>query len=334
MIGTSKEPLLAKTKARPLSWTGLWEAFVYLAAGVAFVCTTMGFLGRYWWVFDLTSHFRIQYLALSVSIGALCVLRRRWRLSFLFLILAIVNVLPVSPYLLRNSASNAKHPPNTIRAVLINVHTQNRRFDRVRDFTLSTKPDFIVLEEVNSEWLQSLREIKKALPYSVEAAREDNFGIVLLSRHPLINSEVIHLGGAEVPSVLARIDVRGTVLTVLGTHPLPPGGREYSQLRKEQLAAIADFLNRQKGSKVLLGDLNTTPWNHYFRQLVEGTGLTDSARGFGLQPTWPTSVTVLRIPIDHCLLSPDLKAVERTIGPNVGSDHFPLIVDFVAQPAN
>src|SRR5262249_47853040 len=143
----------------------------------------------------------------------------------------------------------------------------------------------------------------------------------------------VYVGDAEVPSVLARADVHGTSLTIVGSHPLPPGGREYSRLRNQQLDAVARFINGQAGPTVLLGDLNATPWNFYFRRFVKSTGLKDSSMGFGLQPTWPAGFLPLRIPIDHCLLSPELKVVRRLVGPNVGSDHLPLILEVVPEKA-
>ena len=59
---------------------------------------------------------------------------------------------------------------------------------------------------------------------------------------------------------------------------------------------------------------------------MEG-GLINSQRGFGVQATWPVAGGFApRIPLDHCLHSPDLATVDRRMGPAVGSDHLPLVV--------
>jgi hypothetical protein len=42
--------------------------------------------------------------------------------------------------------------------------------------------------------------------------------------------------------------------------------------------------------------------------------LTDSTCGFGYQPTWPVANRWLRVPIDHCLVSNDIRVVRRKIG--------------------
>jgi hypothetical protein len=56
-------------------------------------------------------------------------------------------------------------------------------------------------------------------------------------------------------------------------------------------------------------------------------------------PTWPTEAKfspikpplswLLLIPIDHFLISPEIKVLDIRTGANVGSDHLPLIADLV-----
>ena len=68
-----------------------------------------------------------------------------------------------------------------------------------------------------------------------------------------------------------------------------------------------------------------------FRKLLADSGLNDSANGFGVQPSWPTFIAPLAIPIDHCLHSDEIHIHDRQIGDDVASDHFPLIVDFAIK---
>jgi endonuclease/exonuclease/phosphatase (EEP) superfamily protein YafD len=61
------------------------------------------------------------------------------------------------------------------------------------------------------------------------------------------------------------------------------------------------------------------------------TGLKNSRRGFGILPTWPTFLPLLSIPIDHFLLSPEFAVLKTGQGPNIGSDHVPLITELMLQ---
>lgn len=139
------------------------------------------------------------------------------------------------------------------------------------------------------------------------------------------------VGTGEVPSILATVETGGaggSALRAVATHPLPPAGREYSRWRNEQRDALATY-GQSSQPVLLLGDLNTTPWNCHFRRLLKRSGLRNSARGYGVQPTWPNLPAPLRIPIDHCLHSDEIFVVDRRVGPDVSSDHYPVIVEFV-----
>jgi endonuclease/exonuclease/phosphatase family metal-dependent hydrolase len=63
--------------------------------------------------------------------------------------------------------------------------------------------------------------------------------------------------------------------------------------------------------------------------LIERIGLINAREGFGVLPTWPTyyGSTALMIPIDHCLVSEDIRVFNIRTGAHIGSDHLPLIVD-------
>jgi endonuclease/exonuclease/phosphatase (EEP) superfamily protein YafD len=78
-----------------------------------------------------------------------------------------------------------------------------------------------------------------------------------------------------------------------------------------------------------MGDLNATPWSRPFRRFVGRSGLCDSRAGFGVQASFPAASALLRIPIDHVLVSCVIGVRNRRIGRDVGSDHLPVIVDLV-----
>ncbi len=67
------------------------------------------------------------------------------------------------------------------------------------------------------------------------------------------------------------------------------------------------------------GDLNAAPWNRHFRRLVKRSGLIDSSKGRGIQPTWPSNNLLLLIPLDHFLHSPEIAVLDKKVGANVGS---------------
>lgn len=298
------------------------------AGTMACVVTLAGFLGRYWWGFELATHFRVQY-ALALGLGALLLAvgrRRRW--AALFAIFALLNAMLLAPRFSTVATAQTGADGPVLRAMLANVNSANRDYSRIRDAIIDRDPDFVVLLEVTPWLLDRLTDLADRYPYRIAAPQEDNFGIAFLSRRPFLQSDIVQFGSPERPSIIAEfaIDRRGFILA--GTHPLPPIGAEMARDRNDQLAKLAEFARQAGQPLLLLGDLNISPWSPYFERLLADSGLRDSGRGRGIQPTWPVRWPPLWIPIDHALFSEGTRILRRETGPDLGSDHYPVIVDF------
>jgi len=301
---------------------GLLTGFGVIVSAVSLV----GFLGRFHWVLDLCSHFRVQYvISLTILGGMLLALRGRKR-GFALLFLAVVNAIPVLPLFFGGQYATPKDSP-VLRVMLLNVNTSQGDPRLVKEAIQEANPDILVLEEISARWMDDLAWLKHSHPYSITQPREDNFGIGLFCKQPLAEGEIAYIGSARVPSILATLRASGSLLRVIATHPTPPTSRDYSRWRDKQLDQLPTFIGRP-GPTILVGDLNVTPWNSHFRRLLQRSGLMDSSRGRGFHPTWPNDNPFLRIPIDHILHSPDVTVVGRRVGRDVASDHYPVVVDF------
>jgi endonuclease/exonuclease/phosphatase (EEP) superfamily protein YafD len=306
---------------------GLFSAASFLAC----VATVLGFLGQWSWLCELFSHFRVHYLVGLLVLSLLLLIGKHKKEAFLCFVFALINLCCVLPLLLsKEQISPLDYPFGHHRCMLININSELGNPGLVMDAVRQEQPEFLVLEEVTESWMHALSGLTNPLPYCVASPREDNFGIALFSKYPLIGKNILYLGEAEVPSILASVKIDGRILEILATHPLPPISSEYASLRNEQLDRVADCI-KGRSPLLLLGDLNMTPWSPCFQRFITQTGLHDSARGFGFQPSWPTHLPFLGIPIDHCLHSEEIGIMNRKIGSRVGSDHFPLIIDFALR---
>ena len=299
-----------------------------MEAGGIFLCaaTLAGFLARLWWCFELTTHFRWHLAVGLAGLAAVWAIKRRWRMASLYGLCALVNGLLVLRLWLPIEAAGL--PAGTrLRVVSLNVHTENLRRDVALKFLQNADADVILLMEVNESWLKALEPLRASHPHVLAEPREDNFGIALFSRLAWTNSEVIELGEAGVPSVAATLSVGGEAVFLLGTHPVPPGSAEYARLRNEQFEKIAALIHRQSLPAIVVGDLNCTPWSPYFAELLRDSGLKNVAPRRGLFGSWPAWFSCARIPLDHGLVSPTIRVVDKRTGPPVGSDHLPLILE-------
>jgi endonuclease/exonuclease/phosphatase (EEP) superfamily protein YafD len=325
-----QEPIMRQDKDHEVS--SYETALMIVSQLSAFVAASTGLLtlaafGSRWnWLCELTAHWPVQIVVGSVVACFVLLLSKRWKLALLAGSVALVNASYVVPLFLPGQHGPVAEP--ICQVVSANVHTSNHDASRFAEFIRTEDPDFFLVMEVNKQWKRALGDFDDDYPYSVIRARSDNFGIALLSRHPILEQRVESFDDSGIPTIIAKIDFHGQSLNVVGTHPLPPIGRRRSELNHQHLHALGDVVARLSRPVILLGDLNTTSWSPHFQTLLQHGDLKDSRQGFGIQATWPNEPQVLRIPIDHALVSRDLTVTQRNVGTDIGSDHFPIVLSF------
>lgn len=317
-----------------MSTAGLaWAEILYygLTLGIAGLglLTILGWLGSAWWLLDIASHFRVQYGILLALVAALAWWLGLPLLGLVASLLAFSNLVLVLPLYARPRSALAAtvHAP-VHRVLFANLWQPNRQHDRLRALVEQTAPDLVLLVESNQRWLDELEPLRPVYPFWVVQPREDNYGVALLSRWPVRESAIRSFSAAGVPTVVALVELDGQLLQVVCTHPPPPKSQLETRARDEQLANLASFAAAKETPLMVCGDLNLTPWSPVFWQFTRRSGLSDSARGFGVQASWPVGKPYMGVPLDHCLVSPEITILDRRLGTAIGSDHFPVIVDF------
>lgn len=289
----------------------------------------LGLAARWWWVLELATHFT-AYLAAVSLVGLLgWMIAQRWKMACYCGASLVVATLPLIG--LYTPVDRSSAGPERLKVLAINVLTGNRQHDQVLQVVDAIDPDIVLLLEVNQRWVDAMAPIASKLPTHRVLTREDNFGVALYSRLPADSLEIRVVGdgfpGREgTPVAFATLDWNGDRLTFIGAHPLPPGSIDKAQERNDQLAQLARFSAKQPGLVVLAGDLNVTPFSPTFIDLLSDGRLVDSAAGYGLQATWHNGRGI-GLAIDHVLHSPELVTVNRSVGPQVGSDHLPILVE-------
>ncbi|MFC2052671.1 endonuclease/exonuclease/phosphatase family protein [Chloroflexota bacterium] len=290
------------------------------------ILTIFGFVGRIWWIFDIFSHFRAQYAIMQAASGLILLMGDQILAAGMAFSFMLINIAVIAPMYLPSSRSDTNK--KVYRLLLANVMQSNNSYGLIEALIIKNSPDFIVLIEPNQIWLDQLEAALIDYPYHCSRTKEDNYGIALFSRVQLDHCDIRIFGDAGVPSVVSKATLSGRSITFIGTHPPPPKGAVNSKLRNRQLVELAKFIRLLPDIVIMCGDLNMSPWSVYFRSFLRESGLLNSGKGFGMQPTWPAEWPIMRVPIDHCLISEGIKVLHRKVGPKVGSDHLPLLVDF------
>ena len=308
------------------SFSDILTLLLYLGAAGLGIATLLGFLGRTWWVFELFSHFRVQYAALAVICAAALLLTGQPLGFWLCLGIYLLNLVLLLPLYLRTSRT--AQPGANYRILTANILGHNGLYGPITLMLQGADADLALLVEYRHHHHQALHAIRQTYPEGHFLPRSDNYGLALLSRLPFLSAEITCLNEDQVPVLVARLELEGRPLTIIGSHPPPPKSQAMTDMRDRHILALARFAAEQPGEAILLGDFNTTPWSYAFSDLRRESKLRHSQSGFGLQTTWPDHLPPLRIPIDHILHSPGLRVTRHRTGPFSGSDHRPVIVDF------
>ena len=281
------------------------------------------------WVLDLLSHMQVQFAVASFLLLLFFIARKQFRIALLpasTLAYATANLLPLFIPMTQPTYTGSQH-----QVVGANLLKENHNFDIFVKYISEANPDVFLALEFTQHWQEGLRSLHKNYPFRIEQPREDSFGIALFSRIPIAESSVPISTASALPMIVAKLSAAEGDFTLIGVHPPPPIGGQYSRSRNSQLAEITELVSSIEGPKIVLGDFNITPWSPYFEKLLKETNLKNASRGFGIQPTWPSAPKLFQIPIDHILVSKDVEVIKRDLGPNIGSDHLPVRMEFRTQ---
>lgn len=279
------------------------------------------FFGRWSWLLDVLANFRVQYAAVLVFMAGFLFLGRWRRTGFVALLGVVLNLAVIVPLFVGEGSTIPPERPLTVLS--FNLFGSNEQFGEVAGYIRELQPDVVFLHEASRPWEIAMEAAELAYVITRSRTEEHIFGTLVLSRE----GDTVISHGMTVNAPRA-VEVVHDGVAMLGIHPLAPATARTSSLRNAQLGFAANWSNRQEQPHLVVGDFNATPWSYPFRRILTDTDLVNSQRGFGIQASFPADQFVgLRVPIDHLLHSPDVVVADRRLGPSLGSDHFPLIVE-------
>jgi endonuclease/exonuclease/phosphatase (EEP) superfamily protein YafD len=293
-------------------------------AAVAATAAGLGALGGVLsggdWPWVILTYLRWPQVLMSTLATVVLVGVRWWRSAIASAV--VTTMLVVSVVVPLTALRTADRPSGgTLRIAVFNTGPRNDDIAAIAAAIRSADPDVAVLLESEdvAERVDRRLEDLSLLPAPATAAGE--LAPIVLARRtwPLtVESLAAHLR----PVTVVTVNLDGEPVDIVAAHPLPPVTRTWARSHDQSIAALAGRVLPRGRPYVLACDCNTTPWTPSMRRLL-AVGL----RAPTVAATF--AAPVVGIPLDHVLLSPDVEAVSRRLGPFAGSDHR-LIVTEVA----
>jgi endonuclease/exonuclease/phosphatase (EEP) superfamily protein YafD len=212
-----------------------------------------------------------------------------------------------------------------LRAAQLNVLMFNGRHERVAQEVLALEADVLAFQEVDQQWADRLVDALSAdYPYFSLVPQSNCYGMALFSKRALEGVQLRLLEGY--PLISARIREGGQDTLIISLHAASPMTRQRYQSRNKQLQAVAGLIQESGLPALVIGDLNTVPWDPALRPLLQEAGLRDS-RSRHYTATWPSPLGRWGIPIDYVLHSAQWQTLSHRSFSIPGSDHKGLVAE-------
>jgi len=281
-------------------------------------------------VFDLMSHFRVQYIVLLLPCFVFGMFYRKSKsVLIISLVLAIhgyVVTMGMLPVLAKPTPDYAE-----LRVLNANLLLSNKKHQEQINQIIDVDPDVIVFLEYTTEWHEVLQTSLTLHPYRATRPINGVFGIALYSKFPITSGGIIDPAPQlqNVADVIITFDKTATgmrdagtqKLRVIGVHPPPPITSHMYNNRNLLMQYVSTTAIATDQPLVVMGDFNATPWTAHFTDMLSNGGLRNARAGQGMHPTWPANYAPLWIPIDHVLVNDHIGVAGFSSARVVGSDH-------------
>ncbi|TQV80552.1 endonuclease/exonuclease/phosphatase family protein [Denitrobaculum tricleocarpae] len=240
-------------------------------------------------------------------------------------------VIPFSP-IFRSQVVRAEEgdDPYRVSILVANVLTPNRRADDLLKIICDADADIVLVLEPDDWWQQKLDAIEEDYPHTIKRPLDNTYGMLLYSKHPLIEPECRFLVAEGIPSFRAFLELpSGDRVRFHGLHPNPPQVGLDTVGRDAELVIVAREIQGHSEPVIVAGDMNDVAWSHTTRLFLRLSSMMDPRIGRGLYSTYNAKIPFFRWPLDHVFHSSSFRLLSLKRLPYFGSDHFPLYCELL-----
>lgn len=300
-----------------------------------------------WWV-RIWDYPRLQafFLALlAMLLYYIFFYYKRKRGTFLMLALVAIvayqayKAFPYTPLAPKQVLQSEGDPQDTdfISLLVANVLQDNQEHQRLLAMVEAQQPDLLITLESDSVWQEALGLLHLSYPHKVRVPLSNLYGMHLYSRKPLSESKVMYLLEQDIPSIETKVQLQsGQWVSLYIVHPRPPvpGESEDSRERDAEIVLIGKMAKEKvsEGGVIVAGDFNDVAWSPTTELFQEVSGLLDPRKGRGFFNTFHAQYPLFRWPLDHVFHSQHFKLASMQRLPDIGSDHFPIMIRLSYEP--
>lgn len=222
-----------------------------------------------------------------------------------------------------------------LKIISVNLWTHNDNYDEFNELIRSERPDIIIVQEAFGGWKTTIEAL--APEYRVDAGCLDpsQCNVAILSRLDLVAAQATTSTAMVTARLQFETEAQSLNIDVVGVHL---SRRQIFSARGPEWSDLVSEAARLGPTAILAGDFNATPWSASLRHLDRSIELRRRTRAFF---SWPTPARTFSaaefrapaplFPIDHVYAGRRWRTIALRRGPDLGSDHFPIIATFALE---
>lgn len=307
--------------------SSIFFALVETGCLVILIFTIVGLFGRFHWIADLTNHPRPFLLLGAVIAAGLTAFSSQRYIFYAAIASILVNGYFVLPYITPKVSTAHAANQTIVRLMTSNVLYGNRNPDQLIQSVNAIDPDILIVQEMSGYNQEQMEPLWEIYPYVSDQPNGGTQEIIIFSKLNLLSIEHFTEDTLWRSQTQVTVNIDGQVTTIVGLHPKAPMSKNRYQRRNGELERTAARVSEIKTPLVVAGDLNITPWTPIFKRFLKQANLSDGRMRTGLHMTWAPDGLPRVIPIDHMLYR-RANVHSFITGPDTGSDHLPVVVEF------
>jgi len=293
---------------------------ILVAVTLCAMAATAAQFGRRSPSLDLLTHLAPLYLLGGlVALAAALVFHDRYRL-----LVAIAGLICVAgaaalmgPEYLRSAGPKLLGNGPTLKIVQLNIWEGKGGVHRAAAWLANQHPDVVIVEEANRQVRATLAGLTG---WHVTRGRSS---VLIFTRDPPI-AALSPTDDETGPAGLMGVTLRTAAgdVAILGVRYPWPNDPNARAAAANLIPIVRSF---PAETTILAGDFNSTPWSFTRRREDRAFGLIRRTRGLF---SWPAGryLPFPVLPIDHVYAGAGWATVKVERGPNLGSDHYPVVV--------
>jgi endonuclease/exonuclease/phosphatase (EEP) superfamily protein YafD len=217
----------------------------------------------------------------------------------------------------------------TLKVLTANLWSANSDHASFLDYVRREQPHIIVAVEAYKYWMLAFKSLEPQYRVAGGCALPHECDVVILTTLAPGKDQPQPQSARVLASLVLPEELGAGPFQVMGLHLSRPKPGASSRQDLEEAIAVSKKLG---ALDIVAGDFNATPWATDLRRFDASVPLARHTRWL---PTWPATLASFELkglvpiaPIDHIYAGKSWRLVDIKRGPDIGSDHYPVLAAF------